>query len=125
MGANPFVVSTLSMNSCFILTDGLCLRLDTVAWSVGEGGFGRLGDFAVLVSTASLYCADLAIEFLFAVGDTDLLFLLPTLIHAESCCCHVPVEVGFFVLVGLAGSGGKSSLLIISLLFFLPSSILT
>ena len=118
MGANPFVVSTLSINSCFILTEGLCLRLDTIAWSVGEGGFGRFGDFAVLVSTAGLYCGDLTVDFLFAVGDTDLLFLRPTLIHAESFGCPVPLGVGFFVRVGLAERGGKSSLLMLFHCFF-------
>ena len=94
------------------------ITYDNIHSSPAKGGFGRLGDFAVLVLTAGLYCGDLTVEFLFAVGDTDLLFLLPTLIHGQSLGCHVPLGVGFFVLVGVSGRGGKSSLLMIFLLFF-------
>ena len=96
MGANPFVVSTLSINSCLISTDGLCLRFNTVKWSVEEGGFGHLGDFAVILLTEILYSGDLAVEFLFAVGDTGLVFLLLTLIHAGSYCFPIYTRSGFF-----------------------------
>ena len=83
MGANPFVVSTPSINSYMIVTSVLSFLFDAVQWSVGEYVFGCLGDFAVLLLTALVYRADLAVEFDTA-GDTPFTFLLRTVVHVES-----------------------------------------
>ena len=83
MCANPFVVSTLSINSYLILTDeeGLGFLLETDPRSVEDDGFDRLGDLTVLLLTAFLYGEVLEFCFLCTVGDTDFPFLRCTVFH--------------------------------------------
>ena len=115
MCANPFVVSTLSINSCLILTDGegLGFLLETDPRSVEDDGFGRLGDLTVLLLAAFLYDDVIEICFSCSVGETDFPFLRCTVLHAVLISCPVPVGMRISVVEGLVGSGGKSSLLMI------------
>lgn len=52
------------------------------------------------------------------LGDAPFPLLLRTVVHAELFPCPVLVGVEISVVVGLGGSGGKPSLLMIFFLFF-------
>ena len=120
MGVNNFVVSTPSIYSCLILTSLFSFLNDTEPWSVGDAGFGRFGEFAVLGFTVFTYVTISAREFPFFVREIDFAVLRRTVFHTYSVSCLVPLGVGLSVRVGLGGSGGNSSLLMISSLFFSP-----
>ena len=93
--------------------EGLGFLLETDPRSVEDDGFGRLGDLTVLLLTAFLYGEVVEFCFLCTVGDTDFPFLRCTVFHPGLVSWPVPVGVQLSAVVGLDGSGGKSSLLII------------